>query len=67
MSTTKIRIDFGSDTCLYGLVITKEYYDENRISYVEVIYKENTLTSEVVIDPRVILVNESRLETIGYR
>lgn len=64
MTTTKIRIDFSSDSCLYGLIISKEYYDENRISYAEVIYKEDVITSEVVIDPRAVMVEEKRLELV---
>ena len=64
MTTTKIRIDFEGPNQLPHLMILKEYYDNNRISYAEVIYKEDTCKSEVVIDPRAVIVSEKRIELV---
>jgi hypothetical protein len=65
MKTTKIRIDFASDTQLPGLMIIKETYRDNRIEWAEVIYSEEELKSEVVIDPRAEAILEKRLELVA--
>jgi hypothetical protein len=64
MKTTKIRIDFASDKQLPGLMIIKETYIDNQINWAEVIYSEDQMQSEVVIDPRAEAVLEKRLELV---
>jgi len=65
MRSYKIRIDFASETQGPALMIIKETYDDNRITWAEVIYSEEKFQSEVVIDPRAEAVLEKRLELVA--
>jgi len=58
---TKIRISFKSETQLHGLVIILEEYVNGKIDHATILYTEEKLVSEIIVEEPIHIIKESHI------